>query len=314
MIVWSRTLPAVARAALEWRRAMLRCRMRRIVVRRAAVIPARVIAVILTVTAPPMMQACTRVHTPGGPTAARLLASGEYHWVREDSGGIRLYATDGSVAATNRTAIALAAARALSNSISLLHGSWPNPSVSVFCFSSPEELQRIAARRTNGIVQPGEDTILLVYDGRRPPVLRHEMTHVVVNHLWGASSQDADWLAEGIAMWSVGGCQHNSLHQLAAGLQHEGPIPPLDQFVAQFRRLDEATAFIVSGSITAFIVERHGIARVQELWRTSGQSGHPLGIDGERMEREWREMLRSTEPRYLDVSQAETAGCEEAIP
>jgi hypothetical protein len=202
----------------------------------------------------------------------------------------------------------------LSRNLSLLHESWRGASIDIFFFSASSDLERVVGRRTNGFVQPGEDTVLLVYDGRRPPVLQHELMHVVVNHAWGVAPSARDWLSEGIATWSIGLCQGGTFLQLAAGLDRRGELPSLRALAEDFRTLDELTAFIESASVVEFTVSRFGLGALREAWSTTKGYENPLGPNGDRIESEWRKALRNEKPHLLDVARMQAEGCEPPVP
>jgi hypothetical protein len=242
-----------------------------------------------------------------------LLASRTYRWISSEDHVIRLHVLEGTPAELKRDALARAAAAAFDRNLVLLHEDWRGGAIDVFVFSRSSALANVVGHESNGFVQPGEDTALLVYDGVRPPVLQHELMHVLINRAWGVASGASDWLSEGIATWSVGTCQGSTFLQLAAGLDRQSRLPALRSLARDFRKVDELTAFITAASVVEAIVSHRGLSTLRAIWQRQSGGGHPLGPDGDRIEAEWRASLRSVDPRPLDLPRLRAVGCEPPV-
>jgi hypothetical protein len=144
---------------------------------------------------------------------------------------------------------------------------------------------------------------------RLKTLLRHELTHLYTFLLWG-DAHVGPLLSEGVAAWAAGTCQGHTPDELAAGVLARGAFVPLPELARGFRKVSEDVAMPEAGSIVGFLIRRGGLNAVRHLWQhMPAASEHPLGPDGARLEREWRESLAGVRPATLDVPRVIKEGC-----
>jgi hypothetical protein len=272
-----------------------------------------VFASLLVISCNPGESADPPARVPRGSLSLVLRTSGQYRWVVAHNHGVDLYAQAGTPLVAERDLLAGAASKALAHDLALLQQRWSGADVDVFVFAESSALAKIVHKKTNGFVQPGENTVLLVYDQRRPPVLRHELMHVVLNHSWGVAGREKDWLSEGIATWSTGGCQGHTFLQIAAELNRRSPLPRLQSLARDFRTFGELTAFVQAASVVEFLAREDGVDALRQVWQSHAAAESPLGLRGDRIEKRWRRALENTVPAVLYRETVEREGCEPSL-
>lgn len=188
----------------------------------------------------------------------------------------------------------------------------------LFLVDTREDMRRLAGRPIGGFAQPGELTAAFVAGPGYRPFLRHELTHALAAVRWGPM-RSGNWLTEGLATFAEGPCQGHSVDALAAGYLAAGEIPPLRELADRYREFSELPANMSAASVVGFLSRERGIAAVRDLWtgtvpgvRTEARAGvapHPLGVEGDSLERVWRQSLARVAPARLDSARLRRDGC-----
>jgi hypothetical protein len=186
------------------------------------------------------------------------------------------------------------------------------------CWSCSSSTRARTGRPIGGFAQPGELTAGFVAGPGYRPFLRHELTHAYAAVRWGPM-RSGDWLTEGLAALAEGECQRHGVDALAAGYLASGEIPSLTELAARFRELPELPSYMAAASVVGFLARERGIASVRDLWtgtvpgvRTEARGGvprHPLGVEGDSLERAWRQSLARVSPARLDSARLRRDGC-----
>lgn len=111
--------------------------------------------------------------------------------------------------------------------------------------------------------------IVLVHNDTVRLLARHEVMHLVATDAWGRPS--AGWISEGVAAWADGRCQEASVAAVARDLLRAEPTLRASTFMAEFperARRDRASAYVLAGSLVAFVHARAGVVGVRQLWET----------------------------------------------
>ena len=174
------------------------------------------------------------------------------------------------------------------------------PHVTVFVHRTDEEKRRHVGAGATSFTKPWLREIHLTLAASPHPVLRHELVHAVAAALrpgvLGVPARAGllvqAGLVEGLAValeLPRGGW---TLHEWTAALRDLGLAPDVASQLgpAGFWTSAPARAYTASGSLLAFLLERHGAAAVATLYRTGdfqGAFGRPLGP----LVAEWQDYL-----------------------
>jgi hypothetical protein len=183
------------------------------------------------------------------------------------------------------------------------------PRVTVFLHRSDEEKRRHVGASATSFTKPWLREIQLTDAGGPHPVLRHELVHAVAAALepgWlGVPARRGVWvsmgLVEGLAVALELPRGAWTLHQWARASRDLGFLPDVAAALdpAEFWRAAPARAYGAAGSFLAFLLGRHGAARVAALYRTGdfpASLGEPVGA----AVAEWQAFLSTLEvPRGL---------------
>jgi len=267
-----------------------------------------------------VLVACSDRRLPGesargiGPLAGRMLSDRAADWLTIDVPGVYIHVRRGSAAEADGQAISGSVSAVRQELFALLRG--PESSDAAiqahfFFVDSRDDTQRLTGRPLVGFIQQGEPTGVFAYTRgyHLAPLLRHELTHLYTFEFWGVP-RAGQWLVEGVGVWAAGKCQEHSPDELAAGALARGALVPLRQLATAFRDLGEDVAMPQAGSIVGFLIRQGGLAAVQDLWKRERPStDHPLGPDGETLEKAWLDSLSGARPATLDVPRLLREGC-----
>jgi len=235
-------------------------------------------------------------------------------WRTTEIPGVIIHLQPGSAAEHAARAIAESVTVARREVVGLLEGSGLDddaPRARLFFLNSREEMQRMTGRPLMGFVQDGEPTGAFVYAPgyRLGPLLRHELTHLYSFALWGSPPSGA-WLVEGLGAWATGPCQGYTNDELAAGALARGELVPLKTLATAFRETREDIAMPEAGSIVGYLIRQRGLADIRARWTRETPPGeHPLGPEGETIERTWLDELARVRPATLDIPRVMKEGC-----
>jgi hypothetical protein len=174
------------------------------------------------------------------------------------------------------------------------------PHVTVLVHRSDEEKRRHVGAAATSFTKPWLGEIQLTDAAGPQPVLRHELVHAVAAALepgWlGVPARHGAWipmgLVEGLAVALELPRGAWTLHQWARASRDLGFLPDVAAAVdpTSFWTVAPARAYGAAGSFIAFLLERHGAARVAALYRTGDFRG-ALGEPIEAAVAEWQAFL-----------------------
>jgi hypothetical protein len=174
------------------------------------------------------------------------------------------------------------------------------PTAAVYLYRSDEEKRRLTGAGATDYTKPWRAEIHISDEPLPHPVLRHELVHALGSALsdgWlgvpaRAGVLVSAGLVEGLAVavelprgeWTV--------HQWSRAMRDLGLMPSPARLVgpAGFFATAPARAYTVAGSFLAFLLERHGTAPVQAIYRGRDPAG-AMGKSLPDLEAEWNGFL-----------------------
>jgi hypothetical protein len=131
------------------------------------------------------------------------------------------------------------------------------------------------------------------------PALRHETMHLLAWRHWGPPP--ASWLSEGLATAAVPTCRGRSVEEIAATLNRERLLVPLESLRSAFTVKGEkgVVHYFEAASLVRYIDRVYGRTRLRALWSNGGLVRAPqtLGVDALTLERRWRDSIAHAKPR-----------------
>jgi hypothetical protein len=183
----------------------------------------------------------------------------------------------------------------------------------LFFVESRQRMREISGEPSGGSTWTEDRTVLLtITPGTRAP-LRHELAHLYSLTLWGDRHGGREWLREGVAMIGMGRCHGWEMHELAAALQDQEKLVPMDRLIGRFGDSDDVVAYVQSGSLSRYIVDRHGMPALRALYQGGAEAApRAIGMDVAALDAAWRREIARPEHRRRAVSfdAIRADGCE----
>jgi tetratricopeptide (TPR) repeat protein len=185
--------------------------------------------------------------------------------------------------------------------------------VTVFLFASAQDKARLMGASHTQIAKPWRSEIYLVQAGYPPPVLRHELAHVVAGSLgqgpFRVSGPLRGWVPdpgriEGLAVAAAPDNEDLTLEEEARAMLDLGLLPPLDRvFRLSFLGENSSKAYAVAGAFVGWMHDRYGRDAVGKWYggaSLEGLVGKSLGA----LEAEWKASLGAVRlaPGALEVA------------
>jgi hypothetical protein len=185
-------------------------------------------------------------------------------------------------------------------------GVWPARKIRSFYFADREQKARLMGARDVEMAKPWRGEIYLDHRSYPHSSLRHEIAHAVAaefgDPLFGVAARTvlgvpvmiSPGLVEGLAValdWPAGFDRPNP-HESVRALQELGAVPSLrGLFGLSFFTVSSAKGYTTAGSFLRFLLDRHGPARLREVYRTGGDFERVYGVSRGQLEAEWRAMI-----------------------
>jgi len=185
-------------------------------------------------------------------------------------------------------------------------GVWPARKIRSFYFADREQKARLMGARDVEMAKPWRGEIYLDHRSYPHGSLRHEIAHAVAaefgDPLFGVAARTvlgvpvmiSPGLVEGLAValdWPAGYDRPNP-HESVRALQELGAVPRLRElFGLSFFTVSSAKSYTTAGSFLRFLLDRHGPARLRELYRTGGDFEKVYGVSRGQLEAEWRAVI-----------------------
>ena len=245
-------------------------------------------------------------------TARTALLLDRYAWRTHETGWGRLHvpgAVADGIPLEHRDA---AIAAAIRTGLEILGGAAYGRPLDAFLVKGRPDVRALSGIPSASTAEPASSTVVLAGYGTMATVVRHEVMHVISHNLWGAPSQPASWLVEGLATYAGGNCADYTFHRLAAALARSGDVLPLRDLLHDFGAQDDVVTYLQGASLVQYLLEHRGRDYVREVWRRGLETVLAREESSlHALEEEWRLMLenRSLKPEAVDWSDIRGKGC-----
>jgi hypothetical protein len=121
-----------------------------------------------------------------------------------------------------------------------------------------------------GSTPRGTEFAFLVHNDSVRAYTRHEVMHVITRRVWGMVAPSAYWLAEGFATYADGQCQNTTIAGVARDILAASPevtIADVTERFAEFAHADRARAYVLAGTLAAYVRETRGLEGVKAIWQ-----------------------------------------------
>ncbi|HEX2691659.1 MAG TPA: hypothetical protein VHN14_33845 [Kofleriaceae bacterium] len=178
----------------------------------------------------------------------------------------------------------------------------PESKLRSFYFADRAEKARWFGARDVEMAKPWRREIYLDHRPFPHPSLRHEIAHAVASAfgdpLFGVAARNVVFanpgLIEGLAVaidWP-GSYDRLTPHEAVRAMQGMGIEPSIRSLLSlDFFSVSSARGYTTAGSFLRFLLDRHGAAKLRELYRTGGDFRAAYGAPLAELEDQWRKMI-----------------------
>jgi hypothetical protein len=125
----------------------------------------------------------------------------------------------------------------------------------------------------------GTEFAFLVHNDSVRAYTRHEVMHVITSRVWGMAVPSAYWLVEGFATYADGRCQNTTIAAVARDILAASPeltIADVTERFGEFAHADRARAYVLAGTLAAYVRETRGLEGVKAIWKGKDSLGTAL--------------------------------------
>jgi hypothetical protein len=179
------------------------------------------------------------------------------------------------------------------------------PRVTVYVYRSTGEKRRLVGAAATEYAKPWLREVHVVDAPLPHPVLRHELVHALGATIAGGPLGVparrvvlvSAGLVEGLAAALETPRGRFTVHEWSRAAKELGLLPDVAALVgpAGFYAQPPARAYTAAGSFLAYLLERHGAAKVREAYRTGDVAG-AVGVPLRLLADDWRRSLDRVEP------------------
>lgn len=189
----------------------------------------------------------------------------------------------------------------------------PQQRVKSFIYPSAAQKAQMMGAGGTQLARPWQLEMHLNAHASPHPVLAHELVHVLSADMGSGplktSSRFGLWirpgLIEGLAVALEPDDDELSLIDEARALRQMGKLPKLDQMLSLtgFSTEAPARAYVAAGALMRFLLEKHGVGRVREFYRSADFSAL-AGESAEQVQTAWEAWLDAAPPsqRALEMT------------
>ncbi|HUS63875.1 MAG TPA: hypothetical protein VMZ28_04990, partial [Kofleriaceae bacterium] len=188
-------------------------------------------------------------------------------------------------------------------------GAAPERKITSFYFQNSDQKARLMGAKNVYMAKPWREEIYVHHAEWPHQVLRHEIAHVVAGYfgdpLFHVSARRVlgvplffnVGLIEGIAVaadWPDHFNRAMTPHQAVKAMVLMNLLPPIERLLSTgFFAFSSARSYTVAGSFVRFLLDRHGPAKLRELYRSGGDFEAAYGRSAGALAAEWRAMIDS---------------------
>ena len=186
--------------------------------------------------------------------------------------------------------------------------------INLVLVDSRDELKEVTGiRALGGLALVGDNTVFLVFNGKRRLQAKHELFHLLSNDVWGNTFSRL--LDEGGAVFADNECYaEDPIYGISAWFMASGKLLPFTALINDFDReagKSDVIAYLESAAIFKYLYEKYGIPKLKRL-RTEGfeKFKEIYGFSLFRLEKEWNEMINGVNiPKDIDWNKLLEEGC-----
>lgn len=187
----------------------------------------------------------------------------------------------------------------------------PPGKITSYYFINPDQKHELMGARNVYMAKPWRNEIYVHHEEFPHQVLRHEIAHVLAgsfgDSLFHVSARTTlgiplyfnVGMIEGIAVaadWPDHFNKALTPHQSVKAMQLLDMPAPVDKlFSTGFMAFSAARGYTVAGSYLRFLLDRYGIARLRDLYKSGGDFQASYGRSQSELTSQWREMIALTE-------------------
>jgi hypothetical protein len=253
---------------------------------------------------------------PGSPMglAAATLRDTAFTWQTRETDHFRIHFQSASYAADHIDQFETDAEEAWTNGLRVLGAGRFGPRIDVFHLKSRDQMKHLTGFPVRGWTDPESRTVLLVRSSSSNQGERHEIAHVLSHNLWGHSRDwlTTGWMSEALATYAGGPCSGLAIDEIAAYLDRQAELIPLDSLALEFRSHNDLVAYLQAGGFFGYVRETYGMPRVRALWEQGFERFETiLGKSPAAVDAEWRNHLRALYPApKVEWAPLKEAGCQ----
>jgi hypothetical protein len=244
----------------------------------------------------------------------RLIQADSLPFISLNYQNFRLYFRGNAYAATHLSELKLLLTDAFAKVMVALDTTGYRSGINLILVDSREELKEVTGVAAfGGMALIGDNTLFLVFNGKRRLQAKHELYHLVSNDMWGKTGSRL--LDEGGAVFTDNECYcKDPLYGISAWLKTQGRLLPFNALINNFdieARKSDVIAYLESAAIFKYLYETYGIPKLKRL-RTEGFGSFEAiyGFPAGRLEKEWNELISRVKiPRDIDWSRLLKEGC-----
>ena len=230
--------------------------------------------------------------------ARALLGDNSFEFVTVEQKHFRFYYQPNSFAASHLDSLCVNAEFARRHGLAVLQEAEFPEIIDVFYLQSRDDMNRAIGYSVKGFSDWRSRTVLIVVNEEIRAYHAHEIMHVLSANLWGFPADSNHCFLEGLAVFADSPCLGYSLHEIAAYMEHERLLIPLDVMFERFRQQADVPSYMQAGSLVEYLIESYGSQKFKRLWQEGMQKcDRIIGISLERLETDFKNHLKAKHPR-----------------
>lgn len=240
--------------------------------------------------------------------AAAALGNQRFSWLTRSVPGFRVYFQAGSYGARHQDSLLARLPSSLAHARTLLDTRAPAGPIDLFFVETRDDMAALVGGPANGFAHQAARAVFLVTNPAWRAFERHEVTHIVAFHAWGAAAANGDWLVEGLAQAADGRCGGYSNETILRRLAGQRGWIPLEDMLFDFRRQPDLRAYLQAAGFVQYLLAAAGPRAVEQLWRQGSRPETP--VNGRPLRAHFADWRGRLEREPL-VSVPELAGIED---
>ena len=235
--------------------------------------------------------------------AKALLGDDSFQFITAEEAHFRFHYQRGSFASSHLASLQSDAKKARLKGLEILQEADFPDAIDIFYLQSRAEMQRAIGFSVKGFSDWRSRTVLIVVNEEIRAYHAHEIMHVLSSNLWGFPADSNHCFIEGLAVFADSPCLGYSLHEIAAYMEHQRLLIPMETLFPRFRQQGDVPSYMQAGSLVEYLIDSYGAEKFNRLWQEGiQQCDHILGISIERLEADFKNYLKAKHPSLPAVN------------